>query len=276
MAGVLYIVATPIGNLDDLTLRAAKILQEVAGVACEDTRQTAKLMEAAGARQPLISLHEHNEADRAPELVRRLQQGESFALVSDAGTPLISDPGFRLVRLAIESGVRVCPLPGPSAVLAALSASGLETDSFFFGGFLPHKSKARQDTLRQYGSLATTLIFFESPHRILECLSDLETVLPGRRVVLARELTKIHEEFLRGSAPEIYSALAGRAAIKGEFTLLIGKPDAENRRLSSAEMVQAVNDLVSTGMDRMEAIKKIARESGLSKREVYEVVVNKS
>ncbi len=272
MGGVLYIVATPIGNLDDLSLRAARTLGQVSAVACEDTRQTAKLMEAAGAKRPLLSLHEHNEKERSEELVARLLAGEDLALVSDAGTPLISDPGYRLVEAAIAAGVRVAPIPGASAVMAALAGSGLETDAFVFGGFLPHKQKARQDLLRKWSGVEATVVYFESPHRILEALQDVETMFPSRRIALGRELTKLHEEFLRGSASEVRTALEKRPAIKGEFTLLIERQRGEARMWDEAAILARYEELLSAGSERMDAMKAVAQEAGVSKRDIYSVL----
>jgi 16S rRNA (cytidine1402-2'-O)-methyltransferase len=275
MGGVLYIVATPIGNLDDLSLRAAKTLASVSAVACEDTRQTSKLMEAAGAKRPLVSLHEHNEKERTEELVERMRSGEEIALVSDAGTPLISDPGYRLVEATVAAGLRVVPIPGPSAVMAALSASGLETDAFLFAGFLPHKQKARREALEKWGKVEATIIFFESPHRILESLSDVEAVFPARRVVLGREITKLHEEFLRGHAGEIRQVLASRGSIKGEFTMLIERArqnSAEAEASSPEQIARRYQEMLEAGYERMEAMKKLAQESGLPKRQIYDLL----
>jgi 16S rRNA (cytidine1402-2'-O)-methyltransferase len=272
MGGVLYIVATPIGNLDDLSLRAARTLSKVSAVACEDTRQTSKLMEAAGAKRPLVSLHEHNEKERSEELVARLLAGEDLALVSDAGTPLVSDPGYRLVEAALAAGVRVTPIPGPSAVMAALAGAGLETDAFVFGGFLPHKQKARLDTLKKWSEAEATAVYFESPHRILECLADIETVFPDRRVVLARELTKVHEEFLRGTASELRRQLLQRPSVKGEFTILIERGRRRQLNLDPERMRSLYDEMISGGSERMDAMKKLARQSGLSKREIYEML----
>ncbi len=277
MAGILYVVATPIGNLDDLSLRAAKVLRTVAAVACEDTRQTAKLMEAAGAQRPLISLHEHNEKERSGELVSRLLAGEDLALVSDAGTPLISDPGYRLVEAAIVAGIRIVPIPGASAVLAALSASGLATDAFVFAGFLPQKQKARREALEKWCVLPVTVIFFESPHRVLETLTDIGELFPERRLVAARELTKIHEEFLRGTAKEIYSLLKTRSSVRGEFTLLLERP-AETSGEQNADPGRIRAEfavLLAAGYERMEAMKALAKQSGLSKRAVYVLLERK-
>lgn len=275
MGGVLYIVATPIGNLDDLSLRAARTLAQVAAVACEDTRQTSKLMDAAGAKRPLVSLHEHNEKERSEELVGRLLAGEDLALVSDAGTPLISDPGYRFVEAAIAAGIRVAPIPGPSAVMAALAGSGLETDAFVFGGFLPHKQKARQDMLRKWGSVEATVVYFESPHRIVEALRDVEILFPDRKIALGRELTKMHEEFLRGRAEEVRKNLEGRPAIKGEFTLLIERQRGEARQWGETEIRARYEELLAAGSERMDAMKAVGQEAGLSKREIYSVLGKK-
>lgn len=268
MSGILYIVATPIGNLEDITQRAARILVEVDRIVCEDTRQTAKLLAHLNINKPLVSLHEHNERQRTPELVRQLIAGARFALVSDAGTPLISDPGYRLVREAIAAGASVVPIPGPSAVTAALSASGLGTDAFYFGGFLPRKRAQRRKQLQQLQSLPATLVFFEAPHRILAALEDIAEILGQRPLVLARELTKVHEEFLRGSARQLYEQLQARAAIKGEFTILIGgqEPPAET---CPEALSEAVNRLERQGISRMQAIKEEARRRGVGKRDLY-------
>jgi len=267
MPGRLYLVATPIGNLEDITYRAVRILNEADCIACEDTRQTRKLLDHYGIHKPVISYHEHNEAERAIELASQMAAGSVIALVSDAGVPLISDPGYRLVRAAIEAGVPVHPIPGPSAALAALSASGLPTDSFRFGGFLPVKPGQRVKALEAIRDEHATVIFYEAPHRILEALEAISQTLGSRPVVAARELTKIHEEFLRGTAKEIYHTLAARDSIKGEFTLLIGK--ATEPEPDDTPLDQAVDALESSGVPRMEAIKQVARRRGLSKREVY-------
>lgn len=268
MAGVLYLVATPIGNLEDITYRAVRVLGEVDAIACEDTRQTRKLLEHFGIRKPTISYHEHNEMERSQELAARLSAGESIALVSDAGMPLVSDPGYRLVRAALEQGIPVQPVPGPSAALAALAASGLPTDSFHFGGFLPAKPGQRAHALESLADETATLIFYEAPHRVLEALETIERVLGARPVVVAREMTKIHEEFVRGTAGEVRAALASRDSLKGEITLLIGK--ATTPAVDSTPLEDAVGDLVRAGTPRMDAIKQVARRRGLSKREVYD------
>ncbi len=264
----MYLVATPIGNLEDITLRALRVLREEAAViACEDTRQTQKLLEHFQIRKPLLSYHEHNEANRAGQILGALERGESVALVSDAGTPLISDPGYRVVHEAIAKGYPVIPLPGASAVLAALAASGLPTDQFRFIGFLPPKAGARRKTLQSLSTEAATVIAYESPHRILESLGDMAEIFDMRPLVLARELTKMHEEFLRGSANTIREELERRGSVKGEITLVIGRGEAQGEIAEPlAEIDRLQNEL---GLDRMEAIKAVAKRLGLPKREVY-------
>lgn len=268
MPGRLYVVATPIGNLEDITYRAVRVLKEAGLIACEDTRQTRKLLDHYGIRKPTVSYHEHNEAERAAELAERLRAGEVIALVSDAGMPLISDPGYRLVRAAVVMGIPVEPVPGPSATLAALSASGLPTDAFHFGGFLPSKPGQRLHALGRLRDEQATLIFFEAPHRILEALEAVEQALGPRPVVVARELTKVHEEFLRGTPAEVRAQLEARDALKGEITLLIGKAAAPVA--DGTPLAEAVEAVVRGGVSRMDAIKQVARKRGLSKREVYD------
>lgn len=270
MPGVLYVVATPIGNLEDITYRAVRVLREVGLIACEDTRQTHKLLARYGIQTSAVSYHEHNEQARAAELVERMLAGASVALVSDAGTPLVSDPGYRIVAAAIAAGIRVEPIPGASALLSALAAAGLPTDAFQFAGFLPPKSSARRKTLESLKSFPATLVFYEAPHRILETLDDIDEIMGARPVVVARELTKLHEEFLRGSAREIREALAARTSVKGEITLLIGR--GEETAAEDGEPAEQVARLVVGGMTRMEAIKTVARRRGLGKREVYRLV----
>ena len=224
--GKLYVVATPIGNLEDITVRALRVLREVELIACEDTRQTRKLLEHYGIEKPTISYHDYNEQERARELLTKLQEGQSIAQVSDAGMPGISDPGYRVVKLAIEQGITVVPIPGPSALVTALAASGLPTDAFEFRGFLPAKSGQRRTALESVGDVQQTVIFYEAPHRILETLQEIAEILgPHRQVVIARELTKIHEEFIRGTAGEVLKILHGRE-LRGEITLLIGKAES--------------------------------------------------
>src|SRR5947208_3501874 len=267
--GTLYIVATPIGNLEDITYRAVRILKEADLIACEDTRQTRKLLDHYGIEKPAISYHEHNEAERARQLIDKLQQGLTIAQVSDAGMPGISDPGYRVVKLAIEHGIRVVPVPGSSAILTALAASGLPTDAFEFRGFLPAKSGQRRTALEHMRDLQHTMIVYEAPHRITETLEDIVVILGADRpVVIARELTKLHEEFIRGTASQVLERLHGRE-IKGEITLLIGK--AEKHASAAATNLRArVEALMrEQKLDEKSALKAVARETGLSKSELY-------
>jgi 16S rRNA (cytidine1402-2'-O)-methyltransferase len=267
MSGILYVVATPIGNLEDITFRAVRVLKEVNWIACEDTRQTSKLLDHYSIATQQISYHEHNEIERAKELCSRLLAGESGALVSDAGVPLISDPGYRLVHSAVAVGVAVQPVPGPSAALAALSASGLPTDSFHFAGFLPARAGQRVHALEALRDEVATLIFYEAPHRILETLTDIQAVLGERDVVIAREITKIHEEFVHGTVSEVRERLAEREMVKGEITILVAK--ATRPAVDDRPIEEAVDAHMRAGMSRMDAIKAVAKSRGLSKRDVY-------
>lgn len=263
----LYLIATPIGNLEDITLRALRILREEASIiACEDTRHTQKLLDHHGIRKPLVSYHEHNERARAKDLLDVLERGESVALASDAGTPLISDPGYRIVTAAIEKGIPVVPVPGASALLGALAASGLPTDQFRFIGFFPAKSGARRKAIEALAVDRSTTIAYEAPHRVLDTLADLATLLGERPIVLAREMTKIHEEFLRGSASEIREKLAARGVVKGEVTLVIA---GGGESVLSEDPLAEVERLQGEGLDRMSAVKAVAKRLGLPKREVY-------
>jgi 16S rRNA (cytidine1402-2'-O)-methyltransferase len=262
----LYLVATPIGNLQDLSPRGAETLRAAAVVACEDTRHTAKLMQHLGLETRMVSYHEHNEAERTPQLIAMLEAGEDVALVSDAGMPLISDPGFRLVRAAREAGIRVTPVPGASAVVTALAGSGFAGGSFFFGGFLPRKSGEREKLLNSLRDVPGALVFFEAPHRIVETLREMAGWYGQTPVAVARELTKMHEEFLLGTAEEVADRLAGRGEVKGEITLVIGPREAARPRRGLGE---AVKEYEAAGMSRMDAIKAAAREFGLPKRAVY-------
>jgi len=270
MPGRLYVVSTPIGNLEDITYRAVRILKEVDWIACEDTRTTGHLLNHYGIQTRTVSYHEHNEAERAAELVGRIAAGESGAIVSDAGTPLLNDPGYRLVYAAVKSGIAIEAIPGASALLAGLVVSGLPTDQFHFGGFLPPKQGQRTRMLESLADEAATLIFYEAPHRILEALEDIEAVMGTREVVVARELTKIHEEVLRGTAGEIRGRLAARDSVRGEFVVLIGKGNGPVDDGTPVE--EAVQLLVDAGVDRMDAMKTVARQRGLSKREVYKLL----
>lgn len=268
--GVLYVVATPIGNLEDITFRAVRILKEVDLVACEDTRQSRKLLDHYSIAVKTISYHDHNEAEQAEELAGRLLAGTNIAQISDAGMPGISDPGYRLISRAIESGIDVIPIPGPSAVITALVGSGLASDDFQFLGFLPAKSGQRRTAFESVRNVQHTLIFYEAPHRIHEAIDDLVATLgPDRPVVIARELTKVHEEFIRGTAGELKELLQSRE-LKGEITLLIGKASAE----AVAGDVQGFEERLASivreqNVDEKAAMKILARERGVSKSEVY-------
>jgi 16S rRNA (cytidine1402-2'-O)-methyltransferase len=269
----LYLVATPIGNLDDITLRALRVLCGVDLIACEDTRQTQKLLHHYGITTRTVSYHEHNEMTKAAELVVDLEGGAKIALVTDAGMPGISDPGFRLISLAIRHHVPVVPIPGASAFLAALVASGLPTDSFRFSGFLPSKRGERRTLLESIRVSPRTQVFYEAPHRIVETLEDVVEILgAARHVVVAREVTKLHEEFLRGRADEILEALKSRGEVKGEITLLIAKADegagdAVAERLSIRQRVAQI--MTEERVDEKAALKKVAKEMGVSKSEAY-------
>jgi len=275
LAPGLYIVDTPIGNLEDITLRALRVLRSVDRIACEDTRQTRKLLDRYGISIPTISSHEHNEAERSLQLVEELKKGARIAVVSDAGTPGISDPGMILVRAAIAAGVPVFPIPGASAALMALVASGLNTERFSFIGFLPPKTGARrtelEDLMRTIASPAT-LILFEAPHRIVETLADVEAVWgPECRIVLVRELTKMHEEFLRGPVREVREQLASRENVRGEIVLLIDAQPAQGGPMPGSVTVQVrLAELEqSQGLTEKEGLKRIAKERGVSKSDVW-------
>jgi 16S rRNA (cytidine1402-2'-O)-methyltransferase len=271
LAPGLYLVGTPIGNLEDMTLRAIRVLKQADIIACEDTRQTQKLLNHFGIETRAVSYHEHNEASRAAELVEKLAQGGRIAVVSDAGMPGVSDPGFRLVAVAIERGVPVFPVPGPAAFLAALVASGLPADSFAFRGFLPAKSGARRRELGKIREVEETQVYYEAPHRIREALADIVEVLgPERPVVVARELTKIHEEFLRGTAWEAALILNARDEVKGEITLLIGKAAEGASAPRGISVQQRVEQIMrDEKVDEKAALKKVAKERGISKSEAY-------
>jgi 16S rRNA (cytidine1402-2'-O)-methyltransferase len=269
--GVLYIVATPIGNLEDLTFRALRILKEVDLIAAEDTRHSRRLLDHYGIKTPLTSYHEHNEQSKAQHLVERMQRGESVALISDAGTPLLSDPGHRLVQEAIRSGISISPVPGPSALVAALSASGLSMESFAFEGFLPAKRKERREKLQSLRAEARTLVFYEAPHRLKECLEDIGAILGDREMVLAREITKVHEEFLRGSAVDLIAQLADRD-IRGELTLVIQGASGETSVAQELVMAE-IRKLKSDGMRVKEIAALLGEKYSIAKREVYRMVL---
>jgi len=268
----LYLVATPIGNLEDITLRALRVLKEVDLIACEDTRQTQKLLSHYGITTKTVSYHEHNEMTRAAELIVDLEQGTRIALVTDAGMPGISDPGFRLITLAIRHHVPVVPIPGASAYLAALVASGLPTDSFRFSGFLPAKRGERRTVLESIKGSPRTQVFYEAPHRLAETVEDIvETLGPERHIVVAREVTKLHEEFLRGRAGELLETLKSRGDVKGEITLLIGKAEEGiQKSLPKVSIRQRLEQIMAEeNVDEKVALKKVAKEMGVSKSEAY-------
>jgi 16S rRNA (cytidine1402-2'-O)-methyltransferase len=267
----LYLVATPIGNLEDITLRAIRVLKQADLIACEDTRQTQKLLNHYAIEKPTISYHEHNEASRAAELFEKLAAGAKIAMVSDAGTPGISDPGFRLIALAIERDIPVIPIPGPVAFVAALVGSGFPLHPVTFRGFLPPKSGARRRELENIRHSQQAEIFYEAPHRIVETLEDSVAVLgPNRRVAIARELTKIHEEFLRGTTGGVLAALKSRGDVKGEIVLLIGPASPEEIAPATVSVRDRVEQLMrDENLDEKSALKKAAKEKKISKSEAY-------
>ena len=275
-AGCLYIVATPIGNLEDITLRALRVLKEVDLIACEDTRQSVKLLSRFDIHTRLVSYHEHNEITRAAELVIELEQGAKIALVSDAGTPAISDPGQHLVALALRHGIQVVPVPGVSAVVAALVASGMPSERFSFVGFLPARQSERRKALRELASQPGTLVLYEAPHRLLDTLEDAVEILGNRPAAIARELTKVHEEFLRNDLQDL-AAATRRKPFKGEITILIGSAgprpvpqQAAGSDVHAVPLAHRVQEIVEErGVDRKAALKQAARERGLTKREAY-------
>jgi len=267
MPGTLYIVPTPIGNLEDMTLRALRVLKEVQLIAAEDTRHTQHLLAHFGIHTTLTSYHEHNERDKAHTLVARLKSGASIALVSDAGTPALSDPGYRLVIEAIRAGIQVIPLPGASALTTALSASGLPTDRFCFAGFLPAKTQERKAKLQGLRSETATLVFYEAPHRLKESLADALKVLGEREIAIARELTKVHEEFLRGKLSEIIGLLGGHE-IKGEIVIVIQGATGEAQVLD-VELQAMIRQLLADGMGMKEIAELLGERYGLAKKEIY-------
>lgn len=271
MAGVLYIVATPIGNLEDITLRALKALKEVDLIAAEDTRHTQKLLHHYDIRTPLTSYHEHNERTKARQLVEQLLRGQSIALVSDAGVPAISDPGYRIIVEAIGSGIKVTPIPGPSALTAVLSASGLPTDRFVFEGFLPAKKKERRDRLAALRGERRTIVCFEAPHRLLESLRDVYELLGEREIVVAREVSKVYEEFLRGVAGELIEKLAGRE-IRGEVTLVI-KGASSDSAVSEAVLKADIRKLKQQGMRVKEIAELLGERYDCPKNKIYRLAL---
>ena len=274
MVGTLYVVATPIGNLEDITLRALRVLKEVDVIAAEDTRHTQILLSHYGIRTPLTSYHEHNEKTKARQLMSRLERGEQIALVSDAGTPAISDPGYRLAVEAIRGGIPVIPIPGASALTAVLSAGGLPTDRFVFDGFLPAKKQERRARLRALRSETRTLVIYEAPHRLTETLNDLVEILGDRETVLAREVSKVHEEFLRGRLTEVAKQIAGRE-IKGELTLLIGGSRGQSE-VSQEQIEKEIRKLKNDGLRVKEIAEILGEKYGYPKKEIYRLALTQS
>ena len=276
MAGTLYLVSTPIGNLEDITHRAVRLLGEADVIACEDTRHTQKLLNHYGISTPTVSYHEHNERERAAELLDQLKDGRDVAVVADAGTPAISDPGFRLARMAIENEIKVVPVPGASALITALVASGMPTDEFFFGGFLPSRSGARRARLKELRSMPATLIFYEGPHRIAATLKDAREILGERQAVVARELTKMHEEIARGRLSELEARFSSDRSARGEMVLIIDRTVIEvdgDADQPVASVSALVAKLENEGLDHRSALKKAARELGLTRAEAYRRLV---
>ena len=275
MPGVLYIIATPIGNLEDITVRALRVLKEVDLIACEDTRHTRKLLAHYQIAKPTVSYHEHIERERSAELLDKITTGLSVALVSDAGTPTISDPGLYIVREAIERQILVIPIPGPSAVITALSASGLPTGEFAFIGFLPSRGTARRARLKELADVKSTLIFYEAPHRIKATIEDAREALGDRVCVIARELTKLHEEFVRGRLSEI---VVPEGSARGEIVLLVGPPPEGLPKRTEDEatrsIVQEVERLMDVeDLDQKSALKRVARERGIGKSDAYRLMI---
>jgi 16S rRNA (cytidine1402-2'-O)-methyltransferase len=275
--GRLFVVGTPIGNLEDITLRAIRVLKEVDLIACEDTRRTQQLLNHYQIRTPTISYHEHNEMTRAPELVIKLEEGNNIALVSEAGMPVVSDPGFRLVHLAVRHGIPVVPVPGASAFVAALAASGMPVDKFRFLGFLPSKKAARRKALEEHETETKTLVFYEAPHRLLEMLRDVRDILGEREVVLAREVTKVHEEFWRGTVSGLLERAKGKT-IRGEITLLLGAASAsEKTRPADSLLKPEIEKLMAErGLDQRAALKAVAKARGISRSEAYRLLQRES
>jgi 16S rRNA (cytidine1402-2'-O)-methyltransferase len=265
----LYLVATPLGNLEDITLRGLRVLRSADVIACEDTRHTQKLLNHFDIHTKTTSYHEHNESERAQELVAEITAGKSVALVSDAGTPGINDPGYRIVQSAIEAGVTIVPVPGAVAAITALIASGLPTDSFYFGGFLPARAGERRSVLESIAARRETIVLYEAPHRLIDSVRDIRDVLGAdRRVCIARELTKMHEEFMRGTVTDVLQTLEQRAEVKGEITLVIA--GATSAPTSQTATISArIRELITSGEDEKSALKTAAKEFGLGKSEAY-------
>ena len=271
--GTLYVVGTPIGNLEDMTFRAVRILQTVDLIAAEDTRHTGKLLQHFQINTNQVSYHDHNRSSRIPELLEQLSNGKSIALVTDAGMPGISDPGYELVKVCVEAGIAVVPIPGASAVITALSAAGLPTDRFVFEGFLPHKAQARRENLESLKTESRTLILYESPHRLRETLQELAEILGNeRQIVLARELTKLYEEFWRGTIVEAISHYSEREP-QGEYTLVVAGNPHEFPQLSDLELKAELSKLISEGISRSQASRQLAKVTSLNRRHLYQLAL---
>ena len=269
-SGKLYLVPTPIGNLEDITLRAKRILQEADYIAAEDTRTSGILLEKIGVHNHMLSFHKYNSKERAPELIKLIKEGAVIAEISDAGMPVISDPGYILVQECIKNNIPVVPLPGASAFATALIASGFDAQPFTYYGFLPRKKSEQQPFFEQMKEARATSIFYEAPHRLVKTLNNMSEILDSeRKIVVARELTKIHEEFIRGTISEVTDYFEQNAP-RGEFVVLISPNDAQETQLSWAELIKAVNRLVDKGESKKSAIKLVAQENNISKNELYE------
>jgi 16S rRNA (cytidine1402-2'-O)-methyltransferase len=278
MAGTLYIVATPIGNLEDITQRALRVLREVDLVACEDTRHTQRLLNHFGIKTKTVSYHEHNERERTEELCRLLESGKNVAVVSDAGTPLVSDPGFRVVNAAIERDFSVVAVPGAAAFVTAMVASGMPADQFLFAGFLPSRANARRAKLETLREIPATLIFYEAPHRVAATLKDAVAVLGNRQAALARELTKLHEEIVRGSLADLTKRFSDQQLVRGEIVLIIGaeaiaSPETESAEVSPQRLSERMGELEREGVNAKDALKRAARELGIKRAEAYRMMV---
>ncbi len=275
MPGTLYLVATPIGNLQDITHRAIETLRSVDLIACEDTRHTGKLLKAYDIKAKKLSYHQHNENERAVELREMLLAGQSIALVSDAGTPSVSDPGFAIIREAIAVGASVIPIPGAAAFVAAVTASGLDTRSIYFGGFLPPRRAERQKRFAQVKDIPATLVFYETPLRLVRALEDAASVLGNRKAAVARELTKMHEEIQRGTLTELKKLFEEHANLRGELVLVIDDESAESVFTEDEQLIRRVKELEDAGIERRAALKVAAKELGMTRSEAYRIMVRR-
>ncbi len=274
--GTLYLVATPVGNLEDITLRALRILKEADLIACEDTRRTARLMKRYAIGTPRESYHQFNEASRTPQLVQMLRDGINIALVSDSGTPLISDPGYQLVSACRKEGIQVVPVPGPSAAIAALIGSGFGAESFFFAGFLPARESQRKRRLKELAGMPAALVLFEAPHRILSSLKDMASILGERKACVAREISKIHEEFLHGTITELIRVLQARPKVQGEITIILDRGREIPEPLIRTDSIRQhlAEEMQKTGLPRNKALRSVARQRGIPRKEAYKLLID--